>query len=343
MATETYALIDFPNDKADPARLESEIIADAAITTQVAGVTVSTNVRVEFLAALSAPEKTALDAVVAAHSGEPLEENKPTLVTLDVPTDTQDNKPVFVMSPATEGWNTWLMGGADNLTPTPPDTGRGTGVPFCIEFTAAEVTAAQPDPAIKVVDFDFLEELEIHDGQVNWSNPQVEWTHEDAFSLGVLIPANPVTPNGGGTGNCHVVNSNGDPWLSGGQPDAAAGFYIIVPAPGNGTYDVDLAIARPIPTPIDARNGYFDCEYDGGAVTVSASPGAAECHLFTVDVVSWLCRNISMLASTGIWDIDVYKTEWFHRRWKLRWEVKKKTVSDGVTTGWILAFRRSTQ
>lgn len=254
-------------------------------------------------------------------------------VVKSTPRDPQDGKQVVVVSPATEGWNTWLMGAGDDLAPTPPATGRGEGTPFCLEFTLQEVLDAAPDPAVKVLDFAFSEELEIHDGQVCWSQPGVQWDHTDSFSLGVHIPATTVTPNVTTEGNCHVVDAQGNP----GAPDAT--HYIIVPAAGDGTYDVDLAQAIPVPA---QGGGFWDCSYDGGIITPSALTGAAEFHLLTVPVTSWLARNITMLHPGGWWDIDVYKTEWFHRRWKLRWEVKKKTQTLGVATGWVLGFRRNT-
>lgn len=252
---------------------------------------------------------------------------------LGSPYDPQDGKQVVVISPATEGWNTWLMGHDDDLAPTPPDTGRGMGQPFRATFTAQEVSDASPNAATKIIDFEFLEEIEIHDGQVSWSDPGVAWTGIDEFSLGVYIAPNPVTANGTQTGNCHVVDAAGVP----GSPDAT--HYILVPAAGSGSYDVDLSVA--VPTPSDG-DGFWDCSYDGGVVTPSATSGAASYHLLTAPVTSWLARGILLENSRGVWDIDVYKTEWMHRRWKLRWEVKKKTAGAGSIAGWILAFRKKT-
>jgi hypothetical protein len=279
--------------------------------------------------ALSGGDQTTLDGALAAHDGVPVPDpttsgNVP-LVAIDGPRDPQDGKTTVVISPATEGWNTWLMGAADDASPTPPATGRGTGAKFVMDFAG---------PGSNTEDYTFLEELEIHDGQINWSNPQGDWTHEDTFSIGVCVPANNVVANGSSEGNCNVVDAQGNP----GAPDAT--HYIIVPAAGDGAYDVDLAAATPARS--DGSNtGYWDCTYDGGVVSMSATPGAAEFHLLTVEVTGWLGRNIAMLANTGIWDIDVYKTEWFHRRWKLRWEINKVSVGAGQVAGWILAFRKN--
>ena len=102
MATETYALTDFPNDKCAPDALEAEIIAKPGITTQTTGVTtIGSDVIIGFKAALSASEKTALDAVVAAHQGIPLpdptDDNGVPLVQMEHRQG--DDVPLFAFSP----------------------------------------------------------------------------------------------------------------------------------------------------------------------------------------------------------------------------------------------------
>lgn len=87
----------------------------------------------------------------------------------------------------------------------------------------------------------------------------------DWASFEVYCPATPVTPNGSNIGNCNVVTG------------------IIVPAAGNGAYDVDLVAANPILTP--AKDGYWEWSFpDTGKGTVTAgSPGKAGAHLLAVD------------------------------------------------------------
>ena len=54
-------------------------------------------------------------------------------VSLDGPSE-QDKKPVFVESPATTGFKTWIVSRADDFSPTPPATGRGDGTKMLHEM-----------------------------------------------------------------------------------------------------------------------------------------------------------------------------------------------------------------
>jgi hypothetical protein len=75
VANYIYDLTSFPNAQADPARLTDEIEADATIVTALEdqiGITVTAaDCTIPFVAQLSGPEVTALDALIAAHPGTP--------------------------------------------------------------------------------------------------------------------------------------------------------------------------------------------------------------------------------------------------------------------------------
>jgi hypothetical protein len=66
-----YELSDFPNNAVDTGRLQAEVDDDASITKKLIGISESTQVVLTFADVLSAGEETALDAVVASHSGVP--------------------------------------------------------------------------------------------------------------------------------------------------------------------------------------------------------------------------------------------------------------------------------
>lgn len=248
-----------------------------------------------------------------------MDEHGTPMMSLDAPHEL-DKKPVMVMSPATEGWLTWICGAEDNS-----ETGvRGGGRKYHLNFEDGYL------PQTKVIDFCFIENVEIHDGQISWGPPE-KWTYRDKFSLGVYMPATSTTFMPEGNGNCNIVNEQGQP----GQMDS----YIIVPAAGDGYYYVDLDEAVPIPS---TGTGFWSCDYETGDVSFSASPGQDNFHLLAVPVQSWLMRNIMTSHPGGWFDIDVYKTEWFHKRWKMRWEVYKETPGDGDISGWVLVFRKNT-
>jgi hypothetical protein len=79
----TYGLTDFPNDTVDETRLKAEVEADPAIATELLSIGAWIPDPVEepgapatcvvvFAAELASAEKTALDALVAAHSAAPV-------------------------------------------------------------------------------------------------------------------------------------------------------------------------------------------------------------------------------------------------------------------------------
>jgi hypothetical protein len=71
--TYTYQLSEFPNNKADSGRLTTDINESVNITIALEYVSVGTiDCDISFKANLSVGEKTALDTIVANHSGEPL-------------------------------------------------------------------------------------------------------------------------------------------------------------------------------------------------------------------------------------------------------------------------------
>lgn len=334
MATSfTYSVSgDTQNGIVSAAALDGQIRA-SVITIALEGVlVVGDDLTIVFKADLPPADETALDAVVAAHDGEPISVDPPVnkdgapIVALDAPTDPRDKKPVFVMSPATDGYLTWIIGTGDNPNATPPDTGRGTGDAYRLDFTAQEMIDAGGSEVVKTSEYEFIEPVEIHDGQVVWS-PVENWGADDRFSLGSRVPANVAVPNGSNTGNCNLVAT-------------LAGYNVIIPAAGDGTHDVDLSAAAPVPA---GGFGYWDNDYDTGTVTPSATPGGADWHLLDVNVYSWLIRNVLLNHPLGVFDIDVYKTEYFHPSWRLFWEVRKKTSGQGTITGWIFCFRKQVQ
>jgi len=100
-------------------------------------------------------------------------------------------------------------------------------------------------------------------GEITYKNAQLG----DYVSFCVYAPATPVTASSGGnTGNCNVY------------------YGVIVPAAGNGAYNVDLDEAYPVPAP--SEDGYWDYALPatmqfGGTLSISGSPGAAKFHLIT--------------------------------------------------------------
>lgn len=315
-----YDFSDFANGKVAPDRLEYEIDQSNVIVRALDHVsTVGTTCKIWFKASLDPTEQADLDAIVAAHEGTPLA-GRPTdkegipLVSLDVPRE-EDKKLVVVTSPSTEGWMTFFTGADDDTSPTPPASGRGTGTRIRISYAAEET-------GTKAVDLQFKEPVEVHDGG-GWYNG---FGMDDLINFSVVMPATAIVSNGTNTGNCNLV-----PMAPGGPP------MVIVPAAGNGAYDVDLATA--VPVPANGKTGYWDADHNTCEITASEEPGSAKWHLLAVPIQSYFLRTMPLGNPLGLLDVEVYKAEWVPKQWIIRVSITKTSTTAAEFAGWIMLFR----
>lgn len=225
------------------------------------------------------------------------------------PIDRPDYKAVVVVSPSRDGWMTWFTSRGDDPA-SPP--GRAKGPKLDLSFIG---------PDTKTVEIRFTECIEIHDGEV-WYMPVASWTPDDEFSVSVILPATIATPNVSNTGNCNLM--------------PVGPYDVILPAAGDGSHDVDFAQAVPVPA---SEAGFWDCDYDTGITTPSATPGKARYHLLTGELEMFFLRNVACGHPLGSFEIDVYKAEWVHPSWKVRLTVLRTTAGPGRITGWLMVFR----
>ena len=325
--TYTYSIsVDFPNQTVDAGRLHSEIQSSAILTALDGVSTKGGDCDVLFKDALSTGDSTVLDGLVAVHDGVPLPDpttvdGKP-IVHLDAPEE-DDGKPRFVMTPGPSGYRTFFTGRGDNPSPTPPDSGRGTGPEIGLDIPAADSF-----PKDYFVEWSYSEVTFVHDGYVGWRNP-AHFSRKDYFSLSVNGDATVTVVNGTNTGNCNLVD--------------VGGYNVVVPAAGNGTHDVDLAAACPVPTG-KAKNGYWDVDKETGVITVSATPGSSKWILLDVPFQSFFLRCIPMVDWTGRFEIDTYMADWISPKWTWRLDVHKEVApaADAEVAGWMYPFREKT-
>jgi len=289
-------------------------IQDSAIVTALDYINSTLDVLdIWFKDTLSSGDQTALTTLVGAHDGIPpasptTKDGKP-IVHLDAPTE-NDGKPVVVISPSTEGWMTWFTGaGDDDAYGT-----RGEGTKLRLTFTG-------PDSAGKECTINFIEPVELHDGQLFYQPS--EWNPDDRWDFFVRMPATTVTPNGTTTGNCNIVD--------------LGSYNLIVPAAGDGYHDISLSQAVPIPS----SQGYWDVDSRTGAVTPSATPGAAKWNLLDVQIESFFMKNMPMGNPLGTFNIDTYKAEWISDRWDIVLKVYRNTAGAGTFDigAWLMLFR----
>lgn len=229
-----------------------------------------------------------------------------------------DGKQIVVISPASEGMRTWLTSRGDDLEQGP--AGRGLGTKLKVEFDGYDTY-----PCVKNIDLQFLEPMEVHDGQFNWHPPEA-FGADDDFSVSVIFPPTVATLTPG-TGNAN-------------QYPLGEGAVLYVPAAGDGYYTINLSnYAEAVPVPASGA-GYWDVD-DDGVITPSSTPGQATFHLVNFPSEAFLISNVCMLNNIGLFDVDVYKTEWVHQSWKIRLSVSKTSEAPGIASGWLLTFRKN--
>jgi len=168
---------------------------------------------------------------------------------------TSDGKAIYLPNIFPGGVTLYYAGAGDD-----PEGSLGEGQEFHAQSNVAGDT---------VVEWSFSDWVYIAGAIVGYAGAGLgDWA-----SLKLYAPATPVTPNGAGTGNANVVNG------------------VIVPALGDGAYDLDYADAIPVPaytedeTGKQTPSGYWDWSAPTtgrGDVTPSPTPGQANWHLLAV-------------------------------------------------------------
>ena len=316
-ATEyTYTIsTDFPNGKVAPDRLTDEI-QSSIIVTALDRIDVNESAdtcSIWFKEALSSGDQTILDTIVAAHSGESLAPPA-TDVKINGARFDSDGKQVIVPTPAPGGSFTWYTSCGDQLSPFKRGEGQGSRITYAIGETGTKNVVVQ-----------FAEGVYLHDGEINWK-PVDSFSGEDLFSVYVEFDATAITPNPSNTGNCTLY-----------------GGYVVIPAAGNGDYDVDLSAAVPIPD----SSGPWSINERTEEITIydeNVEKGKYDqrIQILTVTPPSmYLCRNVALGSPRGLFEIDAYLVEWISRHWKLGMEVQKNFVPTSACeiNGFMMLFR----
>jgi len=308
--------------KAAAARLDEEI-RQSSISIALDGISISGDVlTIDFKASLSGAEETVLHGdttgpaggVVGNHSGEPAIDPTTSdgipMVHLDSPEEA-DGKILVTSTPSPgKGWKTYYTRAGDHAT-----NGRAKGTPLRGSLLGGDSLDA---------DLEFNEPIYLHDGELAWTAVS-NWTHDDWFSLSAILPAT-VTVSNPGAGNCNLV--------------AIPGGNLIVPAPNNGSHDIDLAVAVPVPS--TSMTGYYDTDRMVGTVTASATPGGAEFNLLDFAVETFFVPGVGMGNPLGTFSVDAYQSEWVSERWLVRLHVEKVSAGVGGVGGWVMIYRRKT-
>lgn len=185
----------------------------------------------------------------------------------------------------------------------------------------------------QTMDFQFRDWVYLAGGGVFYESA----TTDDELSMKLWAPASTVTASSGGnTGNCNEVAIGG-------------GFYMLVPAAGNGTHNVTSA--TPVPAYDDENgetpDGYWDWNSpDTGSGTVSGNAsGKGAFNLFTMNIdLAYFVRGLQLVGNgaDGNFDITVpaIKPKKILPQWKFTVSLTNGGGLHTVKTGWYLVTAR---
>jgi len=230
---------DFPNDKVATDRLAQEI-RDSAILTALDHIDTSGDAcDVWFRAELSSGDVDVLDALVAAHSGEPLAD----------PVEPRAADGKLYVSP-----DMWPLGTLTNFTGAADDVANGV---VGTDLLAVESTEVED----KAKTLQFIEASYLAGGHIQYKGGVLG----DHISFKTMVPGTVGTDVGAGQGSYAKVPIGG-------------GINVFVPYPGGGwdlnltekeNANVQFTKVRPVPAP--GSDGFFDWNPVTGVVTVNAA------------------------------------------------------------------------
>lgn len=293
----TFAIASLKNGKVDPTTLTIEIEGGGLATNLDHIESTDETLVIFFVDALSVEDETRFNAIVAAHTGESL---PPVPIGVIQYASETKKAPVaadgkmFVLPNSFPG-DVLINFTGCNDGGSPPK--RFGGSLFGIQITGA---------GTETVTVDLLDGIFLAGGHIDWDGGA--WGNEIYMEL--LAPASTTkAPAAEGQGNCNRVAIGG-------------GYYMLVPADGNGTHDLDTVI--PIPSAADETNeatGYWTYSEPWiGKGTISASiPGHGKYNLYTMPLeLAHMCK-LHLFLPTGQRDFvaPAIKPKWILPEWKL--------------------------
>lgn len=319
VTTYDYPLTDFPNDRVNVVTLRQQIEAPGSgvliqlnstpTVTTVSGVA---NCRVVFKAALPAPEKAALDGVVAAHQGAPSSETDRTYIINDESEIvnwpmTSGKTPIYNPNILPPGYMLYVTGAFDNL-----ETGKlGEG---------AQIQVTQFNQGLAYIEGQFLTHVYMLGGDFGMNGGVIgDWT-----SMMAWAPASsPSSTPGVGNANKMAVGP---------------GMNIILPAPGgDGDWTVDGSTLQvgeinagltPVPNKTDAGFWHWDPDEDPSIYPVSnplIPDGQFDLYDFPLPLVRQANR-VSLLLYAKECCPPTIKGKKVLPHWKLRFYLNRESA-----------------
>jgi len=226
---------------------------------------------------------------------------------------TSDGKQIMLPNLFPGGVTLYYAGSGDHAT-----NGRGEGTLFQKGSTAQEDAT---------VEWQFNDWVYVAGADVVYSGAVLG----DWLTLEVFAPATSVAVNESNEGDCNVVDG------------------VIVPAAGNGGYDVTLATAVPVPAFVeesDSPTGYWDWDEPNegkGTITASATPGSARWHLIAANLylARFACKKPMLGTTFENIVVPAIKPKKILPQWKWKLTMHNSTTKS-LDLGWTLVTARST-
>lgn len=224
------------------------------------------------------------------------------------PSPTADNKPVVQPNLFPPNVVLYFTGAGDDIV----GNTRGNGTPFLAQSNSQI-------PQDIIVEWGFLDWVLVAGGGTSFSGGQ----NGDYVSFMIFAPATPVVPTPG-VGNCNVVGG------------------VIIPAPGNGDFTVDLTQAIPIPSL--TKTGFFECtdpDIGKGVVSIGV-PGQSTYLLIAAEVplAQFLNRFQVIGERTNNLTVPAIAPKKVLPQWKFRLTLHNIGSATPIDISWYLLTAR---
>lgn len=308
---------DFPNARVNPSTLQDQVRASAIVTALDFIGTEGDACDIWFKADLSGGDQTLLASVVAAHDGAETPD-APRVQLTDrngAPLPLATDGKLFVLPNIFPGECILTFSGAEDSETTP------------LEGALFGLQAAPEDSAEQV--WSFIDGVYISGGHIEWEGGSFGSQLEFEIWTTASTTKAPAVAN---QGNCNRVATG-------------LGFDIIVPAAGNGAYDLDSAC--PVPAyanETEEQTGYWECEdlWIGRGTMSPGVPQHAKYNLFTAPLeAAHLCR-LHLMKDSGSRDVVLpnIKPKWLLPHWRLKAIITNASTTKTLSVAWDLEIAR---
>jgi len=181
----------------------------------------------------------------------------------------------------------YICGIGDKIT---DPVARGKGTPLVCEWDSNFIFSDPPTEEEKTreVTWQFIDYVRVAAGGSQWLNTGCG----DYLDMWISAQPTPVTPNAG-SGNCNKV-----------EVAPGSGAHIIIPAAGDGAYDVNLSPSlhaeSPVPVTNDKYTGWWDWDQPStglGTFTPNLTQtGKYDFYDFPIELVYWV-RHLAVVGN----------------------------------------------